>query len=165
VKDLQKSNQIFFHERYNQSHPDYSMGLVCANNVYWTFVSIYRLDMYIYKEYQRHGGKKVDDLFCKLVREKYAEMEYDVPKFLLFIEKSLEEGYDVWLYDSQSTASKYVTVKSRNKTYKVRFSNHKPNKFREQRGDCDFFVGRNNYSISTTKDAWESMQKYFLHNP
>lgn len=87
-------------------------------------------------------------------RKKYSNnLGYETPKWILFCDIMRNRGFEVSIYEAQRTVSKYVTVKSESKKFKVRFSNHKPIKNREINGDCDFFVGRTNLGISTTAQA------------
>jgi hypothetical protein len=74
-------------------------------------------------------------------------------KWIMFCERMMAEGFDVTLYEARRTFSKYVTVRSGAKSYKVRFSNHRPIKRREEAGDCDFFVGVCNLTTTTTDQA------------
>lgn len=80
------------------------------------------------------------------------KLGYKKQKWVEFCERMLSEGYQVSLYEARKTVSKYVTVTDLKSdvSFKVRFSNHKPNKRREVDGDCDFFVGRTHLGISTT---------------
>ncbi|MBO6507323.1 MAG: hypothetical protein JJ979_02365 [Roseibium sp.] len=88
---------------------------------------------------------------------------YGKTKWIEFCETMLNYGFDLSLYEARQTVSKYITVTSRasKKSFKVRFSNHRPNRYREEGGDCDFFVGRNNHSISTTDQAIEATLEHF----
>ena len=85
---------------------------------------------------------------------------YGKAKWLQFCEELLDE-YELYLYEARHTFSKYITIKKNDKSYKVRFSNHKPNWRREFNKDCDFFVGVSNYNITTTEDALKAVNKYF----
>ena len=79
--------------------------------------------------------------------------EFKIQKWITFSEKILEMGLDIYLYEAQKTASKYIAIHYKNKIYRVRFSDHKPIKQREEKMDCDFFVGVNNNSVKNTEDA------------
>jgi hypothetical protein len=109
--------------------------------------------------YRTSGGAKVTQEQIKNIKKTYVESEFPVPKFVLFIETALKFGYRVRLYDAQTTVSKYVTVYNKKKKFKVRFSNHKPNRQRELEGNCDFFVGRTHLGVTTTRDAWYAMRR------
>lgn len=84
-------------------------------------------------------------------------------KWILFCEQLLEEEYTLYLYEAQQTYSKYITVYRDDsmKTFKVRFSNHKPLLWRELSKDCDFFVGVTNRTVTTTEQALEAVRRHF----
>lgn len=84
---------------------------------------------------------------------------YPVSKWITFCETLLDNGFQVYLYEAKETKSKYVTVKKHYKEYRVRFSDHKPNKIRELQGDCDFFVGITHTGVRTTADALVAVSK------
>lgn len=86
--------------------------------------------------------------------------EFKIQKWISFSEKLLEMGLDIYLYEAKKTASKYITIQYKNKIYRVRFSDHKPIKQREEKMDCDFFVGVNNNSVKTTEDALVAVQAW-----
>jgi hypothetical protein len=87
---------------------------------------------------------------------------FPVPKFIEFSVWALEAGFRVFLHESHSTVSKYVYVEngSRRNQFKVRFSNHKPNREKEVLGDCDFFVGIAHHRTTTTEMAKEAVMKW-----
>lgn len=78
---------------------------------------------------------------------------YPVPKWVQFCEAMLAKGYTVTLYEARKTVSKYLFVYNAGQRFKVRFSNHKPGRQRQQNRDCDFFVGVSNGLVTTTADA------------
>jgi len=82
-------------------------------------------------------------------------------KWIEFCEICMDSGCVVELYEARKTYSKYVSVIKNGKTFKVRFSNHAPIKTREERGDCDFFVGHTNFRITTTDDAIKATARFF----
>lgn len=87
---------------------------------------------------------------------------YEVPKWIVFCQVMLRDGYGVTLYEARQTVSKYVTVsKPGLGKFKVRFSNHQPIKQRELCGDCDFFVGIANLRTTTTGQAIAATREYF----
>lgn len=86
---------------------------------------------------------------------------YSKAKWITFCETMLTYGLTVVLYEARQTYSKYVTVKQGKDTYKVRFSNHKPIKARELKGDCDFFVGRTHLGITNTEQAIHATLVHF----
>jgi hypothetical protein len=113
------------------------------------------------KKYNRSGGALVTPGYIQGIKENYPK-EYSIPKYLQLCERAINMGFEVWLYKPVSGGvSKYVTVKYKNKRYKIRFSNHKPIKSLEVKGTCDFFVGVTNLGVSTTEDAWRAMMIYF----
>jgi len=86
---------------------------------------------------------------------------YNAPKYLLFCRDMLRFGLHVHLYEAKTTVSKYVTLSKGGKQFKVRFSNHKPNKGRELEGNCDFFVGYTHTGVRTTDDAETAALEFF----
>ena len=90
---------------------------------------------------------------------------YGKAAWIKFCEELLEQGYDLSLREALETYSKYIKVTKKDaetgSSFLVRFSNHKPNKDRELRGDCDFFVGITNLSVSTWRDAITAVQKFY----
>lgn len=89
---------------------------------------------------------------------------YPIPKYIQFCTTLLDLKYTVTLYEAKSTVSKYVTVlKQGYAPYKVRFSNHKPNFFKEVECDCDFFVGVSNLRTTNTAMALNAIGEFF-HN-
>jgi hypothetical protein len=76
---------------------------------------------------------------------------YAAPKYLLFIETMLKEGWQVKVLKAGAKGiSKYVFIEKGDHLYKIRFSNHKPIFAREQKEDCDFYVGISHKQVSTT---------------
>lgn len=86
---------------------------------------------------------------------------YSCPKWISFAQTMLEAGFKVWLHEARKTPSKYLTVSRNNKSFRVRFSNHKPIEARELRGDCDFFVGHTNLTITNTQQAIKATYEHF----
>lgn len=87
-------------------------------------------------------------------------------KWMEFAECLLKQGYTLKLKEAVSTVSRYILVfKPGVKQYfKVRFSNHKPNKHREMGrvfNDCDFFVGVTHKGYTTTTDALLAVDNFF----
>lgn len=111
-------------------------------------------------KFKSFGGTEFTSRDAAEVRYRYSQTEWEVPKYILFIEKCLENGYSISLYNAQKTVSKYVTVSNGSKEYKVRFSNHKPSYYRELHKDCDFFVGITNLGVTTWEDAWDATVEY-----
>jgi len=90
-----------------------------------------------------------------------AALGYGKPKYILFCERALAAGLQVYLYEARHTASKYVTLRLAGRQFKVRFSNHKPIAAREAQGDCDFFVGVTNLGVTTTGEALRAVHSFF----
>lgn len=91
-----------------------------------------------------------------------AKRGYEKPKWIVFCECLLSKGLTVHLYEARKTFSKYVTVSDASgRSFKVRFSNHKPIASREARGDCHFFVGVTNQKVTTTGMALDATLKHF----
>lgn len=87
-------------------------------------------------------------------------------KWISFCEYLLARGYKLSLYEARQTVSKYITVTKNNspKKFKVRFSNHKPIQYKEDAGDCDFFVGVSNNKVTNTQDAIKAVLNHFEGN-
>jgi hypothetical protein len=82
-------------------------------------------------------------------------------KWVQFCEAMLARGHSLTIYEARQTVSKYITVRTGKKTFKVRFSNHKPIKHRELAEDCDFFVGWTHTGVRTTDQAIEAVDAFF----
>lgn len=86
---------------------------------------------------------------------------FSKPKWIEFCEAFIDEGgVTLKLYEARQTASKYISVIYNKKTFKVRYSNHKPIKYRELNQDCDFFVGVNHTAVTTTIQAIEATKQW-----
>lgn len=89
---------------------------------------------------------------------------YQPAKWIGFCKVMMGKGFYVKLYEARHTLSKYITVidpKDSRRQFKVRFSNHKPNKGKEVEGDCDFFVGVTNLGVTTTEMAITATNQFF----
>ncbi|MGM4911467.1 hypothetical protein [Rhizobium sp. 768_B6_N1_8] len=86
---------------------------------------------------------------------------YGKPRWIEFCEVALRRGLTVNLYEARRTVSKYVTLRHGGKSFKVRFSDHKPIPRREAQNDCDFFVGVTNQTVTTTGDAVRAALAHF----
>jgi hypothetical protein len=113
------------------------------------------------KEYNHTGGVKVRKGDIDRLIDDYPK-QYATPKYLLFIQWAIEQQYRVTLYMPATTRSKYVTLYRGKKLFKIRFSDHRPIKAREEKGDCDFFVGRTNFTVTTTEDAKQAVRNFFF---
>lgn len=90
------------------------------------------------------------------------KLGYGKQKWVEFCEVMLDNGLKCSLYEARQTVSKYITVKdTAGKTFKVRFSNHKPIKEREVSNDCDFFVGMTHLKTTTTQQAISATLSFF----
>lgn len=80
---------------------------------------------------------------------------YDKPRWITFCEVMIEHGLSVYLKEAKSTVSKYIMVtgEAGARPFKVRFSNHRPNRKMQEREDSDFYVGVSNGKVATTNDA------------
>lgn len=76
--------------------------------------------------------------------------KYPTPKYLLFIKRMLELGFEVKIYVAK--VSKYVFVITPNNTYKIRFSNHKPAYHKQMQEDSDYYVGISHTNVMTTDE-------------
>lgn len=76
--------------------------------------------------------------------------KYETPKYLLFIKKMLENGWQVKVYVAR--VSKYIFIIKDNEVFKIRFSNHKPLYDKEVESDCDFYVGISHKQVITTEE-------------
>lgn len=88
---------------------------------------------------------------------------YPKQKWIEFCENLISQGYTLSLYEARMTVSKYVTVRKTDseKTFKVRFSNHRPNSLKEIEKDCDFFVGVTHTGVRNTTMALAAVKKHF----
>lgn len=92
------------------------------------------------------------------------EAGFGKQKWVEFCEELIRRGYVCQLYEARRTVSKYITVKrpdDHSRSFKVRFSNHKPIRYREEAGDCDFFVGMTHLGVSTTQQALKATLEFF----
>lgn len=87
---------------------------------------------------------------------------YAKQKWVEFCETLLSEGYGLRIYEARRTVSKCITVMRKgHRSFKVRFSNHRPIAEREDNGDCDFFVGVTNRTVTTTAQALDAVRAHF----
>jgi hypothetical protein len=80
---------------------------------------------------------------------------YSVQKWIQFCRSMMDEGFRVNVYEAQTTFSKYIVITDPkgHRKFKVRFSNHRPNKRAESEEDSDFYVGVANNKTTTTEQA------------
>jgi hypothetical protein len=112
-------------------------------------------------KYNKKGGCIVTREYILYVKSRYLNTEWSLPKYLQLIERAMDVGFEVSLYDYPRSPSKYVTLLRNKKKFTIRFSNHKPLAHLEEKGTCDFFVGVTNLGVTTTKDAWNFAMKHF----
>lgn len=86
---------------------------------------------------------------------------FPVSKWIIFAERMLARGFEVRVHAARSTRSKYVYVIRDDRRFKVRFSNHPPNRHVESRKDSDFYVGVSNTRTTTTFDAIRAVEEFF----
>lgn len=99
--------------------------------------------------------------YLKARAERTSALGYPKPKWVEFCDIALRRGLVAYLYEAKHTDSKYVTLRHGGKSFKVRFSNHKPILAREIGNDCDFFVGVANRTVTTTGDAMRAAMAHF----
>lgn len=105
--------------------------------------------------YNYHIAKKKD---LKWIEREIADYpkQYSTPKYLQFMRSMSEDGWDVRLYVAK--VSKYVFVSKGAILAKVRFSNHKPIRSREETQDCDYYVGVSNTNVMTTQEIENTLK-------
>lgn len=106
-------------------------------------------------------NEKITTTMLNKRAERCIALGYEKQKWVTFCEILLEQGFKLSLYEARQTLSKYITIRRGDKAFKVRFSNHRPNKKREAAMDCDFFVGVNNQTTTTTADALIAVKAFF----
>lgn len=99
--------------------------------------------------------------FLKQRTEFLKANDWPKSKWIYFCEEMMRLGFTVELYEARQTKSKYCTVKRDGRTFKVRFSDHKPIYHREIAGDCDFFVGWTHTGVRNTHDAVHAVCNFF----
>jgi hypothetical protein len=116
---------------------------------------------------KRHVADKATHMvvtpqFLAARAERSTSRGYTKQKWVEFCETLLSEGYSLKIYEARRTVSKYITVSRKGRaSFKVRFSNHRPIADREDRGDCDFFVGVTNRTVTTTAQALDAVRAHF----
>ena len=86
---------------------------------------------------------------------------YNSPKWINYCRSILDRGLRIKMCESKSTVSKYIYSSNGKKVFKVRFSNHKPNRKKQFEKDCDFFVGVSNGLVTKTEDAIKATVEFF----
>ena len=98
-------------------------------------------------------------------RRWYEASEYSMPKWIQFCDQCMALGFELRIYDSRSSVSKYIWVSKQSapdKEYKVRFSNHKPSRCKEMVNDCDFYVGISHGKVCTMWDVLRELKKLLI---
>lgn len=90
-----------------------------------------------------------------------SEQGFPPPKYIQFCKLMFPYTDEIFLYESKSTVSKYVTVVRGGIKIKVRFSNHQANRMKEAIQDSDFYVGRTTKGIFNTQHAIDFVFKKF----
>ena len=90
------------------------------------------------------------------------ENTYPAPKYMLFVREAIKAGFQTKLY--QAGVSKYVFLKKGDYLTKVRFSNHKPNFWREAQEDCDYYVGISNFQVSDWQATLQKIKEEYQKN-
>ena len=117
--------------------------------------------MAVHVQGKKTGGR-ITQALLKERAERCIQAGFKKQKWVEFCETLMAEGYSLRLYEARQTYSKYVTVhKEGSRGFKVRFSNHKPNKGRELEGHCHFFVGITHTGVRTTNDALRAVREHF----
>jgi hypothetical protein len=91
----------------------------------------------------------------------YEDRRYTVPQWLNFGTFFLALGYVVHVHQAKTTVSRYVTVCAGPQQFRVRFSDHRPARVRQEAGDCDFYVGHSHGEVTTTSEAIRATLKFF----
>lgn len=102
--------------------------------------------------------------FLRVRAERSIKAGYGKQRWIQFCEELLNLGCTLYIYEARKTFSKYITVQHNlagKKSFKVRFSDHKPIPHREANGDCDFFAGKTNFAVTNTSMALDSTKNFF----
>lgn len=114
------------------------------------------------KHHKKQTHQLVTEEFLQTRVDRAAEQGFPVAQWIKFCRAMMKDGHKVFLYEAKKTNSKYVTVARPPIAYfKVRFSDHRPIKHREANGDCDFFVGRTHFGVTTTAQAVAATRRFF----
>lgn len=104
------------------------------------------------KNYHLSRKCKIGKITTKI--ETY-DKRYSPPKYLQFIKRMIEAGWNVRIYESG--VSKYVFVQREKELYKIRFSNHVPLFHKQQENDCDYYVGVSHGQVHTTEQIYQQI--------
>ncbi len=114
-----------------------------------------------YQHPKKAKNRKVDQDFLNDRKQRLIKAGYPTSKWIALCESLMGLGLEVSLYEAKRTVSKYLIVEGNGKTFKIRFSNHRPTLAKQSQGDSDFYVGVSNGQVTTTEDALEAVKKYF----
>ncbi|MFV0512529.1 MAG: hypothetical protein ACK5MY_02665 [Jhaorihella sp.] len=108
-------------------------------------------------------SKRADRTELELRQRRTVAAGYPKAKWIEFILTCLNLGLRVSYYEAKTTRSKYVYVSEPDggRPFKVRFSNHRPNKMKQAAEDSNFYVGISNGLVTTTDDAIDAVMAYF----
>lgn len=106
--------------------------------------------------------EKITNQKIKLWKNNYTKKQYPIPKWVLFAEVMIRNGFCVKLCRAVTTVSKYLYLSRGEAKFKVRFSNHPPNKEREKMQDSDYYVGIGNFGIKTTRQVIQEILTEFV---
>ena len=101
------------------------------------------------------------DVVIRMIQEHNSTSTRPLPKYIMFCFVMIDKGYQVTLLKSKSAVSKYVYVRHIDKEIKVRFSNHRPNSYKEHTQDADFYAGVSNTNCITTEEIIKEIIKLF----
>lgn len=105
------------------------------------------------------NAKQINKNYLKALKPSYIKNNYPIPKWIIFSEIMLDDGWEVYLYRAKSTVSKYIFIVKNNLSLKIRFSNHRPNFHREMQNDCDYFVGVGHTGVITTEKVIDKIKE------
>jgi len=103
--------------------------------------------------------KNIDANYLESVKPGYLAKGFTIPKWVTFCETLLADDWSVKLHESQSTVSRYIYVNKNGHNFKVRFSNHKPSKTKEEINDSDFYVGISHFGVMRTEDVIKKLNQ------
>lgn len=102
--------------------------------------------------------KKLTIGYLERLKPGYTNKGFNVPKWIKFSEEMIKLGWECEYYDSYSTVSKYIYIAKNNYHFKIRFSNHKLNKYQQDISDSDFYVGISHNQVLTTEQLIEKLK-------
>lgn len=97
--------------------------------------------------------------YLESLKPNYVKQGYPVPKWISFSEALINEGWTVRAHYAKTTFSKYLFISKGKISKKIRFSNHKPNRNKENINDCDYYVGISHNQILTTEKLLDKLKQ------